>query len=124
MHSGIHQVLMNSPKRRNANSVQQLGVEKEGDGWWLGGGRDGLERAIIAMMNESVGRGPRAITHSLRQAVSGPQLHYGDAVPSADFFFPSSARSATGLGDRKHHFDRSGVGGLPQIQSGRGSLPL
>lgn len=70
LHSSIHQALMNSWEGRNANAVSGTWGGNESDRWSGWGWR--LQKAIIAVMNESGGRSPQAVTQSLRQDPVAP----------------------------------------------------
>lgn len=52
-------------------------------GGGVGGlGGEGVQKTIIAVMNESGGRSPRAVTLSLGRDPVAPELHYHDTVTS------------------------------------------
>lgn len=54
-----------------------------GGGGWVGGwGREGVQKTIITVMNESAGTSPRAVTLSPRRDPVAPELHYHDTVTS------------------------------------------
>lgn len=60
-----------------------LGEEmSQTDGAAGGRGGEGVQKTIIAVMNESGGRSPRAVTLSLRRDPVAPELHYHDTVTS------------------------------------------
>lgn len=62
-----------------------LGEEMSQTDGAAGGGAlgvEGVQKTIIAVMNESGGRSPRAVTLSLRRDPVAPELHYHDTVTS------------------------------------------
>lgn len=62
---------MNSWEGRNANAASGTWGGNESDGWSGWGWRE--QKTIIAVMNESGGRSPQAVTQSLRQDPVAPR---------------------------------------------------
>lgn len=108
-----------------------LGEEmSQTDGAAGGRGGEGVQKTIIAVMNESGGRSPRAVTLSLRRDPVAPELHYHDTVTSTLSFgwereHDWGSRAGTcraGWGSVARHRQRRLLGSHPAAGAPSGNL--